>query len=142
MVERICPACRHGNPLENRYCGACGAALTEPDALAPREQAALAPRTFPLALTPAQVRQLGTALALGVATLAVEAGRAWLRRRMGSAPTTAPITTVTTPTLTTPAVPAPISVTTTIISQRVVEIWERGELVRQVVERHVWRREE
>jgi hypothetical protein len=61
---------------------------------------------------------------------------------MGSAPTAAPITTVTTPTITTPAVSAPISVTTTIISQRVVEIWERGELVRQVVERHVWRREE
>lgn len=137
MVERICPACRHGNPLENRYCGACGAALTGNDALAPREPSALAPRT--LSLSPAQMRQIGAALALGAATLAVEVGKAWLRRRMG---TPAPVTPITAATQN-PIMPVaePISVTTTIISQRVVEIWERGELVRQVVERHVWRKE-
>ncbi|WP_322511172.1 zinc ribbon domain-containing protein [Chloroflexus sp.] len=138
MVERICPACRHGNPLENRYCGACGAALTGNEALAPREPSALAPRTFPL--SPAQMRQLGTALALGAATLAIEVGKAWLRRRI-NAPAAAPITTVNAAPITAPSVVEPVSVTTTIISQRVVEIWERGELVRQVVERHVWRRE-
>ncbi|WP_298814436.1 zinc ribbon domain-containing protein [Chloroflexus sp.] len=141
MVERICPACRHGNPLENRYCGACGAALTGADALAPREPGALAPRQFPL--SSAQMRQLGAALALGAATLALEAGKAWLRRRMGTA-TTVPAHSITTGAadpITVPTVTEPITVTTTIISQRVVEIWERGELVRQVVERHVWRRE-
>jgi hypothetical protein len=142
MVERICPACRHGNPLENRYCGACGAALTEQEALAPREQSALAPRNFPLALSPMQMRQIGAALALGVATLAVEAGRAWLRHRMGASSAASAITTVPVPVVSPPTVTTPVSVTTTIISQRVVEIWERGELVRQVVERHVWRREE
>ncbi len=132
MVERICPACRHSNPLENRYCGACGATLSGNDALAPRESAPLAPRGF--ALSPAQMRQLGAAVALGVATLAVEAGRAWLRQR--ATPAAAAPITVPTPT----AMPASTGVTT-IISQRVIEVWERGELVRQVVERHVWRRE-
>ncbi len=137
MVERICPACRHGNPLENRYCGACGAALTGNDALAPREPSTLAPRT--LSLSPAQMRQIGAALALGAATLAVEVGKAWLRRRMGTPAPVAPITTVPQSAIT--PVAEPISVTTTIISQRVVEIWERGELVRQVIERHVWRKD-
>ncbi|MFN3374815.1 MAG: zinc ribbon domain-containing protein [Chloroflexus sp.] len=137
MVERICPACRHGNPLENRYCGACGAALTGNDALAPREPSALASRT--LSLSPAQMRQIGAALALGAATLAVEVGKAWLRRRMGAPAPVAPITAVPQSAIT--PVAEPISVTTTIISQRVVEIWERGELVRQVVERHVWRKD-
>ncbi|MGC8952345.1 zinc ribbon domain-containing protein [Chloroflexus sp.] len=142
MVERICPACRHSNPLENRYCGACGAALTESDALAPRESTALAPRSFPLALSPAQVRQIGAALALGAATLAVEVGKAWLRRRMGSTTTGASLTPVPTTAVTVPTVVEPFKITTTIVSQRVVEVWERGELVRQVIERHVWRRED
>ncbi|MEF3272827.1 MAG: zinc ribbon domain-containing protein [Chloroflexus sp.] len=142
MVERICPACRHGNPLENRYCGACGAALTGTDALASRETSALAPRQFPL--SSAQMRQIGTALALGAVTLALEAGKAWLRRRMGEPQTVTavPITTTSTAApIATSVAAEPITITTTIISQRVVEIWEHGELVRQVVERHVWRRE-
>jgi ribosomal protein S27AE len=27
MVERICPQCGHGNPLDHHFCGKCGAAL-------------------------------------------------------------------------------------------------------------------
>ena len=128
MVERICPSCRHGNPLENRFCGACGVALDH-DAMVPKRPDALviAGRHFPLA----QVRQVGSAVAVGLLAVVADAGVAWLRRRAAQ-----------------PTLPAVRSTTTdsaanavTIFSQRVVEIWDEGRLTRQVVEKHLWRRE-
>ncbi|MBX0330743.1 zinc ribbon domain-containing protein [Oscillochloris sp. ZM17-4] len=140
MVERICPACQHGNPLDNRYCGACGGPLQQ-DALARAEQ----PLSIMIAgqrLPVAQVKQVGTALAVGLATVAAEAGVAWLRRRAEAARLPA-------------VIPAPqqaaaiirpdadlVRNTVTIVSQRVVEVWEHGSLARQVVEKHVWRKEQ
>ena len=35
----------------------------------------------------------------------------------------------------------PVRQAVTIISQRVVEIWDHGNLTRQIVEKHVWRKE-
>ncbi|HWQ15513.1 MAG TPA: zinc ribbon domain-containing protein, partial [Roseiflexaceae bacterium] len=76
MVERICPACEHGNPVTAHYCGACGAPL---ERLLPARRIAgqltIAGRDLPVTW-----RQVGRTVALGVAAVAAEAGIAWLRR--------------------------------------------------------------
>src|SRR5512138_268163 len=89
MVERICPACQHGNPLDDRFCGKCGAPL-ERQLPARRGDAPLvvAGRQLPVTW-----QQFGRTVALSVAALAAEAGLAWLRKRMESGPasTAAPL---------------------------------------------------
>jgi len=144
MVERICPAYQHSNPIDNRFCGACGAALDRND-LVRRDEGAIviAGQTIPLA----QVKQVTKAVALGLAAVAAEAGIAWLRRRaergdlgaiagntLAAIQKPAPQADVTAPT-------TPVGHVVTIVSQRVVEVWEHGGLTRQIVEKHVWRRE-
>jgi hypothetical protein len=82
MEERSstpCQRCRHGNPLENRFCGACGAPLTGSGQLARRPEGV--PPAAARALLPAELKPVGRALAVGLATLAARAGIAWLRRR-------------------------------------------------------------
>jgi hypothetical protein len=80
MDERIsCPACRHENPPENRYCGSCGTALADSGQLVPRRQHSPAETVRSL---PAKLGPSGKALALGLAALAAEAGLLWLRRRV------------------------------------------------------------
>ena len=84
MEERSstpCQRCRHGNPLENRFCGACGAPLTCSGQLVRRPEGV--PRAAGRALLPAELKPVGRALAVGLATLAARAGLAWLRRRAG-----------------------------------------------------------
>ncbi len=76
MVERICPRCDRDNPSDHTYCGHCGVALEQ--SLAQRVPSALARRTAQL---PVQWKQAGKVVALGVATVAVEAGLALLQRR-------------------------------------------------------------
>ncbi len=78
MEERstLCPRCRHDNPRENRYCGACGALLASGKQLARRPENS--PTTASRALLPAELKPVGRALAVGLAALA---GLAWLRRR-------------------------------------------------------------
>lgn len=138
MVERICPACQHGNPMENRYCGACGASL-EHNALArrPTDAITIAGQTIPLA----RVRQVGKAVAVGLAAVAAEAGVAWLKRRAEGAglPTAALSAAQRAPQAVAPAAD-PVAQAVTIVSQRVVEIWDNGSLTRQIVEKHVWRK--
>jgi hypothetical protein len=140
MVERICPVCQHGNPLENRFCGACGASLTQ-EALAKRPETGIV--IAGVELPAAQVRQVTRAVALGAAAIVAEVGLAWLRKRTGQAnlpavqaPPTQALNAIVPQTNPTgqPAV--------TIWSQRVVEIWEHGQLTRQVVEKHLWRKEQ
>ena len=75
-----CPRCRHDNPLENRFCGACGASLTVGEQLTRRPPGG-SPVTASRALLPAELKPVGRALAVGLATLAAQAGLAWLRRR-------------------------------------------------------------
>ncbi len=138
MVERICPACQHGNPMENRYCGACGASL-EQLALAPRRQDALviAGQIIPLA----QVKQVSKAVAVGLAAVMAEAGIAWLKRRSeASGAASSALTTARTIPTTPVPLDTPIADVVTIVSQRVVEIWDQGNLSRQIVERHVWKK--
>lgn len=74
-----CLQCRHGNPLANRFCGACGAALESGGQLVRLTEAR--PTTAKRALLPAELKPVGRVLAVGLATLAAEAGLAWLRRR-------------------------------------------------------------
>ena len=81
MEERstFCPRCRHGNPLENRFCGACGSPLVSGTQLARRPENS--PTTASRNLLPAELKPVGRALAVGLAALAAEAGLAWLRHR-------------------------------------------------------------
>ena len=81
MEERntFCPRCRHGNPRENRFCGACGAHLASGEQLARRPENS--PTTVSRGLLPAELKPVGRALAVGLAALAAEAGLAWLRHR-------------------------------------------------------------
>lgn len=145
MVERICPQCQQGNPLDNRYCGHCGMSL-ERDELAPRQAFSLMAGGNTL---PVQMKQVGTTLAVSLAALAAEAGLMWLRRRMDrlSVPVT-PATRIIAGDAAQPVAQALTRVSqtgsnvTTIISQRVVEVWDREGLARKTVERAVWRRED
>ncbi|MBC8162044.1 MAG: zinc ribbon domain-containing protein [Roseiflexaceae bacterium] len=137
MVERVCPACQHGNPLENHFCGQCGQSL-EQQLPAVRQPAALLRASAAL---PVPWKQVGKTVAIGLATLAAEAGVAWLRRKaehvnLPAVPATAPTRALAT---TRPSQPASDAVT--VVSQRVLEVWEQGDLTRKVVERTFWRKE-
>jgi hypothetical protein len=141
MVERICSVCQHGNPLENRFCGACGASLTQ-DALAKRPETGIV--IAGIELPAAQMRQVTRAVALGAAAVIAEVGLAWLRKRTGA--TTLPAVQTPPAQAAANAIVPQASPTgqpaVTIWSQRVVEIWEHGQLTRQVVEKHLWRKEQ
>ena len=73
-----CPQCEHGNPLENRFCGRCGSLLTSSGQLVPRREDNPAATVRAL---PAKLGPTGKTLAVGLATMAAEAGLLWLRRR-------------------------------------------------------------
>lgn len=150
MVERICPVCQHGNPLDDRFCGKCGAAL-ERQLPVRRGDARLAVMGRDLPVT---WRQFGRTVALSAAALAAEAGLAWLRRRIEAGPTAPAALAKPAPSVLTELAPQaqaapettalarPIGSVVTIVSQRVVEIWEGGQATRRVVERSFWRRTE
>ncbi len=118
MLERICPRCDAGNPSEQAYCGHCGACLDQP--LAQRPAAALARRSWQI---PAQWKQAGKVVALSAASIAAEAGLAWLQRRQQQAsqrqlaPTTARVIA---------------------LGWRVSETWQDGRLQQRVEEQVVW----
>lgn len=140
MVERVCPRCQYGNPLENQHCGQCGSVLVR---LLPasRNEQALSVAGVQL---PVSLRQVSQGLALGLAAVAAEAGMAWLRSRaarIGSAPPAATQLSTTLATRPQPGVePSALGEITTIVSQRVLEVWENGELTRKVIERAAWRK--
>ncbi len=165
MVERICPQCQYGNPLDNRFCGQCGAPM-EPEHAAGALVASGQPGAFNLAITealPPRLKQVGQAVAVGLVALAAEAGLAWLRNRIEriGQPAAAPagytpvvlqqagypahqpvhVVQAVPPTTLVQQAP-PRSGMVTVVSQRVVEVWEHGTLQRQTVERNIWRREE
>jgi hypothetical protein len=143
MVERICPSCQHGNPLDDRFCGKCGAPLERQLPMRrPDARLTIAGRDLPVTW-----KQFSRTVALSVAALAAEAGLAWLRRRIDSGPAaapSAPIRATATPrpaVAETTALAGPVRNVVTIVSQRVVEIWD-GDGTRRVVERSFWRRTE
>ena len=84
-------------------------------------------------------------MALSAAALAAEAGLAWLRRRIESGPPTTALAVRQAPAARPASTPAeiaksPVRSVVTIISQRVVEVWESADGKRQISEHHVWRR--
>ena len=140
MVERICPACQQANPIDDRFCGKCGVPLERqlPVRLADT-RLTIAGRNLPITW-----QQLGKTVALSAAALVADVGLAWLRRRIEAGPAAAP-TTLAHSNSTTPAAAAPgraAGSIVTIVSQRVIEIWDSSDGKRQISERHFWRRRE
>lgn len=142
MVEQICPRCKAGNPLEDQFCGQCGARLGS-DVIVPGTQSDLTIGRGPL-LPARSVRQIAGAAAVSLLALAAEAGLRWLRRRLDesirfrSRPGAAESTPVIRPEKSEPAGRA----TTTLISHRVVRIWRHGRLAGEGVEHAWWQLEE
>jgi uncharacterized membrane protein YvbJ len=143
MVERICPTCQHANPLDDRFCGKCGAPL-ERQVLARRENTGL---TIAGKNLPVSWQQVGKTAALGAAALAIEAGLSWLQRRMASgASSTSPLSQALTSTKqhkpSTTAMTRTTGRAVTIVSQRVIEILRNSDGNVQITDRHTWRRTE
>jgi hypothetical protein len=119
MVERICPQCASSNPAIQPYCGQCGTALEQ--LLARRAAHPLARR---LSNLPAHWKQTGKVVALGVATLAAEAGMAWLQNRQQQVHRRQ----------SSPADSARVIA----LGRRVSERWQNGVLQERIEERVVW----
>ena len=137
MVERVCPSCQYANPLDDRFCGKCGVAL-ERQVLAHSGDHGLtiAGRSLPVSW-----KQVGKTAALGAAAVVAEVGLVWLRRRLEQGPT--PAETALTKSLATPAKRPPQSgegSVVTIISQRVIEIFQQPDGKVQINDRHTWQR--
>jgi hypothetical protein len=80
MADQIpCPECRPANPPENRFCGWCGASLGTSTDLMSRRAGTLTVMGHSLPVKPGAI---GTALAVGLGTLAMRAGMFWLRHRI------------------------------------------------------------
>ena len=139
MVERICPACQQANPIDDRFCGKCGGPLERqlPVRIADT-RLTIAGRNLPITW-----QQLGKTVALSAAALAADVGLAWLRRRHGGRPIRRSDCAGAQYQLRTcgSAGQAAGSIVT-IVSQRVIEIWDSGDGKRQISERHFWRRME
>jgi hypothetical protein len=145
MVKQICAQCQHSNPLENHFCGHCGASLDNYQ-IVPRQETSLTVAGHHLPAE--QLKQIGQAAAVSLAALAAEAVLAWLRRRVGKMNASS-LSTIQGPSASQVTRPIPVSERArstgnmvTVFSQRVVRVWERGNLVSQLVERTIWRREE
>jgi hypothetical protein len=79
MADQIpCPGCRHANPPENRFCGWCGASLLTSTDLMTRRAGTLTVMGHALPVKPGAI---GTALAVGLGTLAMQVAMFWLRHR-------------------------------------------------------------
>ena len=140
MVERICPACQQANPIDDRFCGKCGVPLERqlPVRIADT-RLTIAGRNLPITW-----QQLGKTVALSAAALVADVGLAWLRRRIEVGSSAAP-TALARSIPATPTAAASGQATgsiVTIMSQRVIEIWDSGDGKRQISERHFWRRME
>lgn len=134
MVERICPRCEAANPNEQAYCGQCGLSLqptTGADwaghsarSLARRAAAPLAQRTTRL---PAQWKQAGKVVALGVASIAAEVGLAWLSQRQQGQQLTRPTSQ-----------PPSESGRVLAIGRRIRTTWRNGQLYERIDEQVLW----
>lgn len=133
MVERICPACQHGNPVNDHYCGKCGAAL---ERLLParrsEHQLTIAGRDLPVTWG-----QVGRTVAIGVAALAAEVGLAMVRRYVEGG-RAEPSASLARRVAGSPAKGTAASVIT-IVSQRVVEIVNTAD-GRRISETSLWRK--
>lgn len=133
MVEQICPRCKEGNPLDNVYCGQCGARLAGEDAARGGSELTVGSGR----LLPAQsMQQVGRAVAVSVAALVAEAGLSWLRRRLERVGSGTPADVAST------GVDIKKRPKATIVGRRVLRVWRNGALVSEAVEDSVWEVEE
>ena len=117
MLERVCPQCNAANPAEQRRCSTCGTGMEQ--TLQPASRAArITSRRVQL---PAHWQHTSRALALGLLSVAVDAGLHWLQQRQQTvgAPRTANQRIV-------------------VAQQRIVEHWHDGQLRERTTERTVW----
>jgi hypothetical protein len=122
MVERVCSQCEAGNPSEQRFCGQCGSPLSQ--ALAQRPATPLTRRSIQI---PAHWKQTGKVVALGVATVAAEAGLAWLQRHQ-QLPLARPRTMSQ----------QPQRARVIALGRRVSETWVGGQLQHRTEEQVMW----
>lgn len=148
MVEQLCPECQESNPFANRFCGQCGAALKSKRLALRPESGLTIGRTY---LPAEQVKQIGQAVAVGLLTLLADASLAWLRRRVGQMDISMPslksdksnAVSAAAERPSTELVPyTPAEGPVAVLSQRVVEVWQRGRLASRLVERTAWWRNE
>lgn len=141
MVERICPACQHGNSPNDRFCGKCGAPLERQLPMRVGDgRLVIAGRQLPVTWG-----QFGRTVALSAAALAAEVGLAWLRRRIDTPPApgmqkiSRAIPTARAAEESTALARPQKGVT--IVSERVVDVWD-SDGHRRMVEQTYWRRTE
>jgi len=138
MVERICPSCQQANPIDDRFCGKCGAAMERqlPARIADA-RLTIAGRNLPVTW-----QQLGKTVAISAAALAADIGLAWLRHRLEAGSASAPAVLARSAPSTSEAAGTARAAGSivTIISQRVIEVWDSGDGKREINERHIWRR--
>jgi len=127
MVERICPRCERDNPNTHSFCGFCGAALEHTAQLPARQNSSPLARVS--SRLPARWRPAGRVVALGVAAVAVEIGRAALAQQMR--PRGTAIVPFRQP-------PPPASGRVIGLARRVHETWRGGELVQRSDEQIMW----
>src|SRR5262249_51596010 len=130
MVERICPSCQQANPIDDRFCGKCGAAM---ERQLPARIAA-APMTIAGRNLPVTWQQLGKTVAISAAALAADIGLAWLRHRLEAGSASAPAALVRSAPNTSEAAGAARAAGSlmTIISPRVVQGLGNGGRQREV----------
>ena len=137
MVERICPACQHGNPLDDRYCGKCGVPL-ERQVLARRGEGALTIAGHHLPVT---WRQVGKTAALGAAALVAEVGMVWLRRKLAQPDgADAALAKIQATPVKRGGNASQQGSAVTIVSQRVIQILRKDDGVVEINDRHMWQR--
>lgn len=117
MLERLCPQCGAANAITRTQCAACGTSIEQP--LQQRARAGLSLRSVRL---PAHWQQTGRVVALGLLTVAAEAGYQWLQRRQSSPASQ----------------PPPAGGRVVALQQRIIEHWDRGQLRERTIERTVW----
>lgn len=137
MADLLCPVCNAANRSSSRYCRRCGSDLFHDVTVVPAQPTSL--QRISRALPSKQAKQVGQAVAVSVAALALEAGVSWLRRRMRQQ------RDVTLPAVQEPkpatAQPRPQSVSiarrsggVTMMRQRTVQVWQNGEMTQEIVD--------
>lgn len=116
MLERMCPQCSAANPADQRRCSTCGTGMEQ--TLQPATPVALTPRRVQL---PAHWQHTGRVVALGLLSIAVDAGLQWLQQRQQTG-----------------GAMRPANQRVVVAQQRIVERWQGGELRERTIERTVW----
>ncbi len=117
MLERVCPQCSAANPPEQRRCTACGTSMEQ--MLQPTARAAMI--TSRRIQLPHHWQHTGRVVALGLLSVAVDAGLHWLQQRQQTI-----------------RAPRPANQRIVVAQQRVLEHWHDGQLHTRTIERTVW----